>query len=97
MRVFIAISVLPLGYVPAAGPLATDHGGASRSSRPRPPPAGHAACWWPADDLLGRSPWRPGEVAGRTAEQLKPGDPAQAAWSVRCRPAWSKTATACGG
>jgi hypothetical protein len=84
MRVFIAISIVVAWVSSASAQLAMDHGNAADAK---------------AAATASGAPQSPGQqtnfsvgsggtakIVRRTAEQLKPGDPAQAAWNVRCRP-----------
>ena len=84
MRVFIAISIVVASVSSASAQLAMDHGNAADAK---------------ASATASGAPQSPGQqtsfsvgsggtakIVQRTAEQLKPDDPAQAAWNVRCRP-----------
>jgi hypothetical protein len=81
MRVFIAISIVVASVSSASAQLATDHGNAAdakaASSAPQSPSQ---------QTSFSVGSGGTAKIVQRTAEQLKPDDPAQAAWNVRCRP-----------
>jgi hypothetical protein len=84
MRVFIAISIVVASVSSASAQLATDHGNAADAKA--------AATASSAPQSLGQQTsfsvgsGGTAKIVQRTAEQLKPDDPAQAAWNARCRP-----------
>jgi hypothetical protein len=82
MRVFIAISIVVASVSSASAQLAMDHGNAAdakatASGAPQSP--GQQTSFSVGSGGTAK-------IVQRTAEQLKPDDPAQAAWNVRCRP-----------
>ena len=84
MRVFIAISIVVASVSSASAQLAMDHGNAAgakaaTTASGAPQPASQQTNFYIGSGGTAK-------IVQRTAEQLKPDDSAQAAWSVRCRP-----------
>jgi hypothetical protein len=84
MRVFIAISIVVASVSSASAQLAMDHGNAAN---PKAAATASGAPQSPAQQTsFSVGSGGTAKIVRRTAEQLKPDDPAQAAWNVRCRP-----------
>ena len=97
MRIFIAISIVVASVSSASAQFAMDHGHAADAAQAAR--AARAAADAKASAIASGAPLLPSQqtnfyigsggtakIVQRTAEQLKPDDSAQAAWSVRCRP-----------
>jgi hypothetical protein len=84
MRVFIAISIVVASVSSASAQLATDHGNAADAKVAATASGAPQSAGQPINFSVGSG--GTAKIVRRTAEQLKPDEPAQAAWSVRCRP-----------
>ena len=84
MRVFIAISIVVASVSSASAQLAMDHGNAADAKASATASGAPQSPSQQASFSVGSG--GTAKIVQRTAEQLKPDDPAQAAWNVRCRP-----------
>ena len=85
MRVFIAISIVVASVSSASAQLAMDQGKAADSKAPATSAGAPLSSGQQTSFSVGSG--GTAKIVRRTVEQLKPDDPAQAAWNVRCRPA----------
>ncbi len=84
MRVFIAISIVVASVSSASAQLAMDHGNAADAKATATTSGAPQSPSQQTSFSVGSG--GTAKILQRTAEQLKPDDPAQAAWNVRCRP-----------
>jgi len=84
MRVFIAISIVIASVSSASAQLATDHDKAA-DAKATAAVSGAPQSSGPQTSFSVGSGGT-AKIVRRTAEQLKPDDPAQAAWNMRCQP-----------
>ena len=84
MRVFIAISIVVASVSSASAQLAMDHGNAADAKAAATASGAPQSPSQQTSSSVGSG--GTAKIVQRTAEQLKPDDPAQAAWNVRCRP-----------
>jgi len=84
MRVFIAISIVVASVSSASAQLATDHGSAADAKATATASSAPQSGGQQINFSVGSG--GTAKIVRRTAEQLRPDEPAEAAWSVRCRP-----------